>query len=142
MISKYLFINLFKKIKASAELDSPQEENEADRYYFNSLYQQQQAFQAQPLKHLRETHHNSDGDDGYYGDEEESQLIQRSVNSKLIASTARASEEESVTPQPLDKSTENITIKVGQQAVLPCFINNLGSSKVSRFSYFLIELIP
>jgi hypothetical protein len=26
---------------------------------------------------------------------------------------------------------ENVTIKVGQQAVLPCFVSNLGSFKVS-----------
>ena len=27
---------------------------------------------------------------------------------------------------------ENVTIKVGQQAVLPCFVSNLGSFKVSN----------
>lgn len=100
------------------------------------MYQQQQAFQAQPLKQLRDTQHE---DDGYYGygedndENEESQLIQRSVNSKLSSSTLNvdAAEATSTSPMILDKSTENITIKVGQQAVLPCFISNLGSSKVS-----------
>jgi len=29
---------------------------------------------------------------------------------------------------------ENVTVKVGQQAVMPCFVNNLGSFKV--FIYF------
>ena len=107
------------------------------------MYQQQQAFQAQPLKQLREA--NND-DDGYYGynnsnnnngedenenEEEESQLMQRSVNSKLTSTTARAEEAVTSAPIAVDKSSENITIKVGQQAVLPCFINNLGSYKVS-----------
>lgn len=30
-----------------------------------------------------------------------------------------------------DKTTENVIVKVGQQATLPCFVSNLGSSKVS-----------
>ncbi len=89
---------------------------------------------------MRDTQHE---DDGYYGygdendENEESQLIQRSVNSKLSSSSLTstlnvdAAEATSTSPMLLDKSTENITIKVGQQAVLPCFISNLGSSKVS-----------
>ena len=35
-----------------------------------------------------------------------------------------------------DRAVENVTVKVGQQAVLPCFVNNLGSFKVKFLSYF------
>ena len=31
-----------------------------------------------------------------------------------------------------EKSIEQITVKVGQQAMLPCFVTNLGSHKVIR----------
>jgi hypothetical protein len=117
------------------------------------LYQQQQAFQAQPLKQLRDTQNDNDGfygyDDDNDNDEEsndESQLMQRSVNSKLSSPSlttlnAEAAVVESTTAMPLDKSTENITIKVGQQAVLPCFISNLGSSKVRNWTlcFFFLE---
>jgi hypothetical protein len=112
------------------------------------LYQQQQAFQAQPLKQLRDTQNENDGFYGYDDDDEEnndeSQLMQRSVNSKLSSpslttlnaeAAAGAPVVESTTAMPLDKSTENITIKVGQQAVLPCFITNLGSSKVRNWTF-------
>jgi hypothetical protein len=34
-----------------------------------------------------------------------------------------------------DKPIENITVKIGQEAVLPCFINNLGSNKVSKSTF-------
>ena len=111
------------------------------------MYQQQQAFQAQPLKQLREAHND---DDGYYGyadantiinngedDEEQSQLTQRSVNNKLTSTTPKPVELAATSSIVLEKSTENITIKVGQQAVLPCFINNLGSYKVSFFFFNL-----
>ncbi len=37
--------------------------------------------------------------------------------------------------QTFDKTIENIVVKVGQQAVLPCFINNLGSYRVSLNIY-------
>jgi hypothetical protein len=33
-----------------------------------------------------------------------------------------------------DKSNENVTVIIGNSAVLPCFINNLGDHKV--FIYF------
>ena len=45
--------------------DAGGEGTDADRYYFNSLYQQQQAFQAQPLKQLRDTQNENDGFYGY-----------------------------------------------------------------------------
>ena len=110
------------------------------------MYQQQKAFHANPLKQqqpLRERHIE---DDGYYGDDEESQLIQRSVNSRLTSSNTREEDEAEaavgITTQPvaIEKSTENITIKVGQQAVLPCFINNLGSSKVRNVFFVYKKL--
>jgi hypothetical protein len=31
------------------------------------------------------------------------------------------------------KQIENVTVKLGQQATLPCFVNNLGSFKVTYF---------
>ncbi|CAF0871583.1 unnamed protein product [Brachionus calyciflorus] len=36
----------------------------------------------------------------------------------------------SILPTTQDKTLENVVVKVGQQAILPCFINNLGSHKV------------
>lgn len=30
-----------------------------------------------------------------------------------------------------DRSSENVTVVIGNEAVLPCFINNLGDHKVS-----------
>ena len=45
------------------------------------------------------------------------------------------------TTAPQDKLIENVTVKVGQQAVLPCFVNNLGSFKVSFifFNFYFIN---
>lgn len=34
----------------------------------------------------------------------------------------------------IEKNFETVTIKVGREAVLPCFINNLGSYKVCNIS--------
>ncbi len=45
------------------------------------------------------------------------------------------------TTAPQDKLIENVTVKVGQQAVLPCFVNNLGSFKVSFIFLIFILLI-
>jgi hypothetical protein len=34
-----------------------------------------------------------------------------------------------------NKNVDHITVKVGQQAMLPCFVNNLGSHKVILYFY-------
>ena len=41
-----------------------------------------------------------------------------------------------------DKSNENVTVIIGNSAVLPCFINNLGDHKVLYFDlYFFFKII-
>ena len=36
-----------------------------------------------------------------------------------------------------DRAVENVTVKVGQQAVLPCFVNNLGPFKVNFYIFII-----
>lgn len=35
-----------------------------------------------------------------------------------------------------DRSSENVTVIIGNSAVLPCFISNLGDHKVNKQSFF------
>ena len=47
------------------------------------------------------------------------------------------SAQDSISVPAFDKVYENITIKIGQQVILPCFISNLGSFKVRLNNFSL-----
>jgi len=76
----------------------------------------------------------------YYVQEEENNQLPRDLQQKYASDDVM-----SFTVQPKSSATnnnnnqlENVTVKVGQQAVMPCFVNNLGSFKVIYlFIYFL-----
>jgi hypothetical protein len=65
----------------------------------------------------------------YYVQEEENNQLPRDLQQKYASDDVM-----SFTVQPKSSATnnqlENVTVKVGQQAVMPCFVNNLGSFKV------------